>query len=95
MVQNSILLQNVSSEQLEELINSGVKNQLDSFKKELTNQNANDDLLTRSEACEFLKINSSTLWHWTRHGKVTAYGIANRRYYKRAELLESLILLKK
>ena len=92
---NSILLQNLSTEQLSELISSGVKSQLDNFQKNFSSQKANDDLLTRSEACEFLKINSSTLWHWTNKGKVTAYGIANRRYYKRSELLESLILLKK
>lgn len=92
---NSILLQNVSPEQLEELINSGVKNQLDDFKKDLSTQQANDDLLTRKQACKFLQIDSSTLWHWTNKGKVTAYGIANRRYYKRAELLECLKPLKK
>ena len=88
---NSILLQNLTSEQLSELINEGVKCQLDNFQKNLTSQKANDDLLTRLEACEFLKINSSTLWHWTNAGKVKAYGISNRRYYKRSELLESLI----
>ena len=92
---NSILLQNVSPEQLKELINSGVKNQLDDFKKDLSTQQANDDLLTRKQACKFLQIDSSTLWHWTNKGKVTAYGIANRRYYKRAELLECLKPLKK
>lgn len=90
MVQNSILLQNVSPEQLEELINSGVKHQLDSFRKDLSTQHANDDLLTRDQTCKLLQINSSTLWHWTNKGKVTAYGIANRRYYKRAELLNCL-----
>ena len=94
MVQNSILLQNLSPEQLKELINEGLKSQLDDFKKDLSDHQANDDLLTRKEACEFLKINSSTLWHWTNKGKVIAYGIANRRYYKRTELLECLIRLK-
>ncbi|WP_116789901.1 helix-turn-helix domain-containing protein [Flavobacterium psychrotrophum] len=53
------------------------------------------DLLTREQACDLLKINSSTLWHWTNRGKVKAYGIANRRYYKKSELLECLKPLKK
>lgn len=52
------------------------------------------NLLTRQEACDFLKIDSSTLWHWTNKGKVKAYGIANRRYYKKSELLECLKPLK-
>ncbi len=91
---NSILLQNVSPETLTELIKEGVKSQLDDFAKELQAHNP-DELLTREQTCEFLQIDSSTLWHWTNKGKVTAYGIGNRRYYKKAELLESLKPLKK
>jgi Helix-turn-helix domain len=93
-MENSILLHNVSTEQLEQLISNGVKSQLDDFKKSFNTQNP-DVLLTRAETCEFLQIDSSTLWAWTNIGKVTAYGIANRRYYKKAELLECLTPLKK
>lgn len=93
-MQNSILLQNVSPEALTELIKEGVKSQLEDFKKTLNIQNA-DELLTREQTCELLQIDSSTLWHWTNKGKVTAYGICNRRYYKKAELLECLKPLKK
>ncbi|MBJ2174179.1 helix-turn-helix domain-containing protein [Aureibaculum sp. A20] len=82
-------------QQLSELINEGVKNQLAQLKKELQHQENIDELLTRQEACKFLQINSSTLWHWTNKGKIKAYGIANRRYYKRSELLEALKPLKK
>ncbi|HRO09826.1 MAG: helix-turn-helix domain-containing protein [Bacteroidia bacterium] len=90
----SILLQNVSPETLTELIKEGVKSQLDNFKKDLQTYNP-DELLTREQTCEFLQIDSSTLWHWTNKGKVSAYGIGNRRYYKKAELLECLKPLKK
>ncbi|UOK41591.1 MULTISPECIES: helix-turn-helix domain-containing protein [Flavobacterium] len=91
---NSILLQNVSPEALVELIKEGVKNQLEDFKKSL-NTHDPDELLTREQACEFLHIHGVTLWHWTRRGIVTAYGIGNRRYYKKAELLDCLKPLKK
>ena len=94
-MQNSILLQNLTPEQLVELINEGVKNQLKDLQKELTTKEANDELLTRKETCKFLQIDSSTLWAWTNKGKVKAYGIANRRYYKRSELIESLKPLNK
>jgi len=92
---NTIQFIQTTPQQLSELINKGVKDQLEHLKKELINQEAKDELLTRVETCEFLKIDSSTLWHWTNKGKVKAYGIANRRYYKRSELLEGLNLLKK
>jgi len=89
-----IILNGVSTEQLVNLIDERTQKALEKLKNELNSQKANDDLLTRKEACEFLKINSSTLYHWNNKGKVTAYGIGNRRYYKRSELLESLILKK-
>lgn len=92
---NSIILQNLSPDQLEKLIHSGVEKSLSNFKQDLLNQKFKNQLLSRKETCEFLKIDSSTLWHWTNKGKVKAYGIANRRYYKRSELMESLNLLKK
>jgi len=91
---NSILLQNLSPERLTELIKEGVKSQLDDFKETLQTHNP-DELLTRIQTCKFLQIDSSTLWAWTNKGKVLAYGIGNRRYYKKAELLESLKQLKK
>ena len=91
---NSIFLQGTTPEELAELINKGVKSQLDDFKKNFNNKQ-DDELLTRTEACELLKINSSTLWHWTKKGKVICYGIGNRRYYKKNELLNSSLILKK
>ncbi len=91
---NSILLQNLSPDDLTQLIKEGVKSQLDDFKKDFTTQNP-DELLTREQTCKLLQIDSSTLWHWTNKGKVTAYGIANRRYYKKAEILECLKPLNK
>ncbi|MDB9754897.1 helix-turn-helix domain-containing protein [Winogradskyella sp.] len=89
----SILLQNVSLERLTELIEDGIKSQLKNFKKEISTYDP-DELLTRCETCKFFQIDSSTLWHWTNKGRVIAYGIGNRRYYKKSELLKSLTPLK-
>ncbi len=94
MQSNSILLQNVSPEQFKELITNVFRSQLEDFKNNLSTYNP-DELLTREQTCELLQINSSTLFHWTNKGKVKAYGIGNRRYYKKAELLECLTPLKK
>jgi hypothetical protein len=93
-MQNSILLQNINTADLTKLIKDGIKSQLQDFKKEISTHDP-DELLTRTETCKYLQIDSSTLWHWTNKGKVIVYGIGNRRYYKKAELLECLIPLKK
>jgi predicted site-specific integrase-resolvase len=50
-----------------------------------------EELLSREETSNLLKINLSTLWRWTKDGKVSAYGIGNRIFYKKDELLKSLI----
>lgn len=81
-------------EALAQLINEGIKNHFEEIRKHFSVSNT-DELLTRDQTCQFLQIDSSTLWHWTNKGKVTAYGIANRRYYKKAELLSCLKPLKK
>lgn len=95
MKTNSILLQELTVEELQQLIGSSVQNGISKFQKELNTKNNNEELLTREETCQFLKIDSSTLWSWTNKGKVKAYGIGARRYYLRSELLECLKLLKK
>lgn len=87
---NSILLQNVSPEQLTELISNVFKTQLEDFKKDFTTQTANDDLMSREQVLEFLQINSSTLWHWQNKGKIIVYKFANKCYYKRSELLATI-----
>lgn len=82
-------------QQLADLIKEGVKVELQQLKKELLHENANDELLTREQTAELLQINLSTLWSYTCKGKLKSYGIANRRYYKRSEVMDSLTLLKK
>lgn len=92
---NSILLQNVSPEQFTELLTNVLKSQLEDFKKQLQTQSANDDLLSREQVLELLQINGSTLWHWTNKGKITVYKFANKCYYKRSEIMETITALKK
>lgn len=94
MIVESVILQNLNSEQLASLIAESVKGQLEDFKRGF-NVFEPDELLTREQTCTFLNIDASTLWHWTKKGKLTAYGIANRRYYKKADLLNALQPLKK
>ncbi len=95
MQTNAILLEILTVEQLQQLIGTSVKNGILELQKQLQDKDNSEELLTREETCKFLKIDSSTLWAWTNNGKVKAYGIGARRYYKRSELLECLTLLKK
>ena len=95
MQNNAILLESLTVEQLQQLIGTSVKNGIQELQKELQTKDNSEELMTREETCQFLKIDSSTLWAWTNNGKVKAYGIGARRYYKKSEIMECLTLLKK
>lgn len=53
-------------------------------------ENLKNELLTRDEVCKILSINKTSLWKHTKSGKLKSYGIGNRVYYKRNEVLESV-----
>ena len=95
MQTNSIILESLTVEQLQQLIGTSVRESISELQKQLKTQTDNEALMTREETCQFLKVDSSTLWAWTNQGKVRSYGIGARRYYKKSELMECLTLLKK
>ena len=89
-MEKAIMLYNLSPTDLEELIRKVVSEQVEVFKKNTLTEKPNE-LLTREETCLLLKISLTSLWKWTKIGKIKAYGIGNRVYYKKGELLESVI----
>ena len=90
MKSNQIIFDVLSKEELEDLIGKSLE---EAFKNNLSNNPPDQELLTREQACTLLKVDPSTLWRWTHKGTVTAYGIGSRRFYKKEELLSSLIKL--
>lgn len=94
-MQNSILLQNLSTEQLTDLIGNVFETKFKDFQKIQNTQTENDDLMTREQVLELLQINASTLWHWQNKGRITVYKFANKCYYKRSELMATITPLKK
>ena len=90
MKSKQLIFDVLSKEELEDLIGKSLK---EVIKNNSQNTPPDQELLTREEACKLLKVDSSTLWRWTNKGSIIAYGIGSRRFYKKEELLESLIKL--
>ncbi len=88
MKSNKIIFDVLSKKELEELITKSLN---EAVKNNLPAPSVKEELLTREEASELLKIDLSTLWRWTNKGQVIAYGIGKRVFYKKEELLNSLI----
>jgi len=74
-----------TTEELSNLISNEVKKSLQTLKEELQ-QPTTEKLLTRKEVCDIFKINLSTLWKWTKSGKLQSHNIGNRVYYKSSEI---------
>jgi len=51
------------------------------------------EYLTRNQVKEMLDVDLSTIHNWTKRGKLKAYGIGNRVYYKRSEIEKAIVPL--
>jgi hypothetical protein len=92
-MKNATILHDFTPEQMASLF-KGIQNQLTELKKDFQ-PNKPDELMTRNEAAEMLKCDLSSLWNWTKKGKLIAYGLSNRVYYKRSEIEKALVCLGK
>lgn len=88
----SLQLIQITPEELQQSILSGVKACLDELKDSFQTSQPKD-LLSREETAELLGIDLSTLYRWTQQGKLNSYGIGNRVFYKREEIEKSLVPL--
>ena len=84
----------VTPEQLQNAIIEGVKTQLQDLKKHFQPKEPNE-YLTRVEVAEMLKIDLSSVHNWTKKGILISYQIGGRVYYKRAEVENAIVELKK
>ena len=77
-------------QELSELIAGQISDQLKALRESIPHP---EQLLTREQTAELLQVDLSTLWHWSKKGKLKSYGIANRVYYKRSDIEKALIPL--
>ncbi|SMC33695.1 helix-turn-helix domain-containing protein [Cellulophaga tyrosinoxydans] len=77
-----------------DLIDETVKNRLNDLKKHLQPKEPNV-YLSRNDVAEMLQIDLSSVHNWTKKGILTAYQISGRVYYKRDEVENAIVELKK
>lgn len=82
METQSILINNINGQDLLTRLD-GIENAVKSLTAKTT---AHKELLTRKETMQLLQISPVTLYKWTNTGKVKAYRISGRIYYKYSEL---------
>lgn len=94
-MQNTVTqLHNVTPKDLSVLLEEIVTNKFNNFKKHFEPRTPTE-LLTRHEVAKLFKVDISTIFNWTKRGEIQSYSVGSRIYYKRSEIENSLIKLKK
>lgn len=88
MQKNATLIHEITHEELRSLF-EGLQNQLNELKRSFEPKTPTE-YITRNEVAKMLKCDLSTLWNWTKKGKLIPYGIGNRVYYKRNEVEKAI-----
>lgn len=91
MVKKIIEIENVSVDELVAIITNKVLEGIEIRLEQLQQKKHQEQLLTRTETAKYLKVDISTLHNWTKKGKLKAYGLGNRVYYKKDEIEEALV----
>ncbi len=84
----------ITKEELESLILQSVKTQLEDLKKHLQPKEPTK-YLTRNEVAKMLSVDLSTVHNYTKRKILQAYQIGSRVYYKRVEVENAIVKLKK
>jgi excisionase family DNA binding protein len=81
-MENSILIRNLTVEELQNLMRLTIKEEL----QVVLSKKEDPKYLTRKEACAFLKISLPTLNQYTRTGRINGYRIGRRVLYNLEDL---------
>lgn len=89
MLTKTIQIQEFTIDELADTVAEKLLSKIEVYLKEYATKN-DETILTREEAAEFLKINITTLWNWSKRGILVPFGIGNRVYYKKQEIIDYL-----
>ena len=56
--------------------------------------NTEKNLMTIDNVADFFSIDRVTVWKWRKQGRLKAYGMGRRVYFKRSEVVAALVELK-
>jgi hypothetical protein len=83
---NTNILIQISPEQLSQMIISGIREELQKFQSVSGEKSNNKDLMTRKEVCDYLQCSETSLWDWTKKGKIIATKVGKRKVLYRKKI---------
>ena len=73
------MLIQINLEQLSEMIISGLREELQKFQSVSGEKSNKKDLMTRKEVCDYLQCSQTSLWDWTRKGKIIVTKVGKKK----------------
>ena len=89
-METNMLIQ-ISPEQLSQMIISGIKEELQKFQLVSGEKSNNKDLMTRKEVCDYLQCSETSLWDWTKKGKIIATKVGKRKVLYRKKDIDTFL----
>ena len=89
-METNMLIQ-ISPEQLSQMIISGIKEELQKFQSVSGEKSNNKDLMTRKEVCDYLQCSETSLWDWTKKGKIIATKVGKRKVLYRKKDVDTFL----
>ena len=88
---NTNILIQISPEQLSQMIISGIREELQKFQSVSGEKSNNKDLMTRKEVCDYLQCSETSLWDWTRKGKIIATKVGKKKVLYRKKDVDTFL----
>ena len=89
-METNMLIQ-ISPEQLSEMIISGIREELQKFQSVSGEKSNNKDFMKRKEVCDYLQCSQTSLWDWTRKGKISATKVGKRKVLYRKKDVDTFL----
>ena len=89
-METNMLIQ-ISPEKLSQMIISGIREELQKFQSVLGEKSNNKDLMTRKEVCDYLQCSQTSLWDWTKKGKIIATKVGKRKVLYRKKDIDTFL----
>lgn len=89
-METNMLIQ-ISPEQLSQMIISGIREELQKFQSVSGEKSNNKDLMTRKEVCDYLQCSQTSLWNWTRKGKINAIKVGKKKVLYRKKDVDTFL----
>ena len=90
IMETNMLIQ-ISPEQLSQMIISGIREELQKFQSVSGEKSNNKDLMTRKEVCDYLQCSETSLWAWTKNGKIGATKVGKKKVLYRKKDVDTFL----